>query len=178
MLFYFDGGGRAEFFDSYGKSPEYYNEQFVTCLQRNSVVQSYNSEKLQNDSSNVCGQYCLFYLIHRLRNRSMYSILKLFENIDFNDQYVYDYISMTFPYCNEINTFSNQTCVSLNKSFKTYYFVVLSFCFSPIPIYIMFINALNIYFECHLSPERDGKRSSVKILKSIDCNCVWTIRFG
>lgn len=113
--FYFDGNGRADFFDSYGRRPEYYDRQFLRCLQDNSTVQTYNDETLQNSSSNVCGQFSLFFLIHRCRGLSMDTILKLFQNIDFKDQYVYKFISETFPYCTAISSLYNQTCVSLNK---------------------------------------------------------------
>ena len=116
--FYFNGFGQSEFFDSYGRSPEYYNRHFALCLRTNSVVRVHNSEKLQNNNSNVCGQYCLFYLIHRVRGQSMREIIQTLKTTEHADQYVYDYISKTFPYCIDSvsSTPNNQCCSSVNKS--------------------------------------------------------------
>lgn len=60
--FYFDEAGQSEFFDSYGKPPQYYNSKFLSCLLDNSVVQLYNSQTLQSNFSNICGQYSLYFL--------------------------------------------------------------------------------------------------------------------
>ena len=73
--FYFDGNGRAEFFDSYGRPPLYYNKYFSTCLQ------IYNKDKLQNDFSRVCAQFSLYFLIHRLRGLSMLRVSELGFNV-------------------------------------------------------------------------------------------------
>ena len=113
--FYFDGNGRAEFFDSYGRPPLYYNKHFSTCLHNSSVVQIYNKDKLQNDFSRVCAQFSLYFFIHRLRGLSMLIIVQQLRKIDFKDQYVYDYISTVFPYCVSANILYNQTCLSLKK---------------------------------------------------------------
>ncbi|MEW8548441.1 MAG: hypothetical protein AB2693_33480, partial [Candidatus Thiodiazotropha sp.] len=97
--FYFDGFGRSEFFDSYGKPPQYYNNDFLSCLRRNSGVWIYNTKKLQSHYSNVCGQYCLYFLIHRVRGQSFGEIVKTLEESKCTDQYVYDYVTRIFPYC-------------------------------------------------------------------------------
>lgn len=113
---YFNGSGQAEFFDSYGKPPSYYNNAFASCLQNNSVVQLYNTKKLQSNYSNVCGQFCLYYLIHRTRGQKFKDIVDTLQVTEHRDQYVYDYISRTFPYCiGNINSNYNQSCVCLNK---------------------------------------------------------------
>ena len=113
--FYFDGSGQsAEFFDTYGKPPNYYDNAFAYCLQSNSVVQLYNSKKLQSNHSNVCGQYCLYYLIHRAQNFK--DIVETLQTIEHRDQYVYDYISRSFPYyTGNSNSNYNQSCICLNK---------------------------------------------------------------
>lgn len=115
--FYFDGTGQSEFFDSYGKPAHYYNNTFVRCLHNNSIVQLYNSKKLQSNYSNVCGQYCLYFLIHRVRGQRLRDIVETLQNTEHRDQYVYEYISRTFPYCiTSNNTQYNQICFSLNKT--------------------------------------------------------------
>ncbi len=96
---YFRGDGRAEFFDSYGNPPGFYNNYFVQCLLRNSKSYVYNAERLQTNGSNVCGQYCLFYLMLRLRGKTMRDIVTQFRDYPNNDYYVYDFIAKTFPCC-------------------------------------------------------------------------------
>ena len=115
--FFFDGNGRSEFFDSYGKSPEYYHNAFAACLEKNSSIQSYNCTKLQGNYSNVCGQYFLYFLINRSRGRRLNDIVATLENIQQRDQFVYNYISRRFPYCLlKITTNYNQTCFRQNKA--------------------------------------------------------------
>ena len=114
--FFFDGNGQSEFFDSYGKPPAYYNNAFATCLSNNSIVQLYNSKTLQNNFSNVCGQYCLYFLIHRARGQNIKDIVETLYSRKHSDQYVYDYVLKSFPYCiPKLNERYNQSCLCLNK---------------------------------------------------------------
>ena len=118
--FFFDGLGRSEFYDSYGNGPEYYSKHFSLCLRTNSSAQRHNTIKLQNNYSNVCGQYSLFYLIHRIRGQSMKDITETLINTRHADQFVYDYIATTFPYCicnDGLSYHYNQYCSSINKSY-------------------------------------------------------------
>lgn len=82
--FYFDGSGQSEFFDSYGKAPDYYNNMFASCLRNNSVVQVYNGKQLQSNFSNVCGQYCVYFLSQRVRGHNFKDIVKQLQNIEIN----------------------------------------------------------------------------------------------
>ena len=114
--FYFDGTGQSEFFDSYGKPPDYYNNTFSSCLHNNSTVHLYNSKRLQSSSSNVCAQYCAYFLIHRARGQNIKDIVETLQTIQHRDQYVYDYVSRNFPYCiAKANAGFNQTSFCLNK---------------------------------------------------------------
>ena len=115
--FYFDGSRKSEFFDSFGQPPDYYNQAFLSCLYDNSVVQMYNSEKLQGPHSNVCRQYCLYVLIHRIRGQTLRDIIEKLLSIQHRYQYVYGYVLRVFPYCfegNENYALCNQTCTCLN----------------------------------------------------------------
>ena len=48
---------------------------------------------LQSPLTSVCGQYCLYYLLHRARGISLQVILNEFSSdVDWNDQFVYDFI--------------------------------------------------------------------------------------
>ena len=86
--FYFDGAGCSEFFDSYGKHADCYNNTFSKCLQNNSTVHVYNNKPLQSNFSRVCGQYCIYYLIHRARGTNMKDIVESLVNQDHRDQFV------------------------------------------------------------------------------------------
>lgn len=97
--FYFDGSGQSEFFDSFGMPPDYYNDTFLTCLRNNSIVQEYNSKTPQGIHSNLCGQFCLYVLIHRVRGQQFREIIDTLLSLKQRDQYVYDYILRVFPYC-------------------------------------------------------------------------------
>jgi hypothetical protein len=77
VAFYFPLEGKGEFFDSYGRSPQYYKE-FKKFSERHSW--KYNERKLQSDWSDVCGQYCIFYLAHKARGYTMSKIVQLFSN--------------------------------------------------------------------------------------------------
>ena len=76
--FYFPSEERGEFFDSYGHAPEYYRKSFGDFLK--SRASDFNRRKLQSAWSDVCGQYCIFYLSHRARGQSMSNIVHLFNN--------------------------------------------------------------------------------------------------
>ena len=92
--FYFNDLKEGEFFDSFGNPPEFYGQPFKRFLNRNSISYIYNNMPLQSDSTTVCGQYCLFYCLHRCRGISMHNIVRSFtENTLINDALVYDFIA-------------------------------------------------------------------------------------
>ena len=52
-----------------------------------------NKIQLQSAFSTVCGQYCIYFLYHRCRKRSMSTIVNSFVNDKLrNDQLVYDFV--------------------------------------------------------------------------------------
>ena len=61
-------------------------------MNRNSVEWEHNKIQLQSVFSTVCGQYCIYFLYHRCRKRSMASIVNSFVNDKLHDdQLVYDF---------------------------------------------------------------------------------------
>ena len=72
---------------------------FKTFLDRNCKDWSYNSRDLQSLGSNVCGHYCLYYLINRCKKISVKTILSRFSNnLRSNDRFVYQFIVKHFGY--------------------------------------------------------------------------------
>lgn len=82
----------VEYFDSYGGEP-------LTILKRRWSNKTWFSNQipLQSPLSAVCGQYCIYYLMHRVRGLSMSSIVMDFgSDVDRNDERVYEFIESRF----------------------------------------------------------------------------------
>ena len=82
----------VEYFDSYGQTPS-------SCIQVKLKGRrvTCNDQMLQSPLSAVCGQYAVYYLLHRSRGMSLASILKDFgSDVDDNDQYVYDFMEQSY----------------------------------------------------------------------------------
>ncbi len=93
-------GNRAELFDSLAEPV--HGDVFHSYLR--SYVQSYlhSSKQLQSVDSNVCGFYCLYYLLCKFKaNWSFQRFLHQFEvkNFIWNDMFVSHYICNYFKYC-------------------------------------------------------------------------------
>jgi hypothetical protein len=114
-VFYFTAPGVVEFFDTYGQRPGSYNRHFVDYISRFTKV-TFNERQLQSDVSNVCGLYCLFYLLHRLRGKSFRAIVNIFASNTYeNDAFVYQFMMSSFPHCVSENCVHNQSCKPLGK---------------------------------------------------------------
>ena len=67
--------------------------KFGWFMNRNAVEWEHNKIQLQSAFSTVCGQYCIYFLYHRCRKRSMSTIVNSFVNDKLrNDQLVYDFV--------------------------------------------------------------------------------------
>ena len=64
VAMYFDANGKGHFFDSLGLKPKMH---WVRYLFKNSKFGEFVSSKvrIQNVTSILCGQFCIYYLIHR-----------------------------------------------------------------------------------------------------------------
>lgn len=80
VAFYFPSEQKGEFFDSYGQPPHHYRDAFEHFLNKHTLAWEFNTRKLQSIWSDVCGQYCIFYLSHRARGQSINKIVQLFSN--------------------------------------------------------------------------------------------------
>ena len=95
VAMYFASPEESEFFDSYGFPPEMYGME--DYMIRNMTL--YNDLPLQELTSDVCGDYCLFYLLQRTRNMDLKAVQAKFRIKDsqWNDtqvaQHVHRYIS-------------------------------------------------------------------------------------
>ena len=80
VTFYFPRKGPSEFFDSMGRSPEYYNRRFKTVLLKNGSNYVANAIRVQSWETTTCGHFCLFYSAHRCRGWSMRRIVHSFDS--------------------------------------------------------------------------------------------------
>lgn len=109
ITYYFPSPEKGEFFDSYGFPPEHYDLNVYP-------IDVINSRKLQSSWSEVCGQYCIFYLYHRSRGMSMNKIVNLFsDNVNVNDCNVACYVKKHFTIDNQPVCGLNQCCKALFK---------------------------------------------------------------
>jgi len=76
VTFYFPKKGPTEFFDSLGHSPDYYRRRFKSVLLKNGPCYSYNKIRLQPIGDLTCGQYCVYYAVHRCRGWTINKIVK------------------------------------------------------------------------------------------------------
>ena len=72
---FIESDGSIEHFDSYGRAAQ---------------TTSYNSTRIQGPLSSSCGQYCLYYLCHKVRGRGMKEIVN-----DFSTDYVLNDLCIT-----------------------------------------------------------------------------------
>src|SRR5271170_384633 len=77
VCYYFDAVGNAEYFDSYGLAPA--NCDLFKFFQRNGKNHKCNSVQLQGSMSQVCGHWCIAFLLKRSHNQSMETIVRRFN---------------------------------------------------------------------------------------------------
>ena len=88
---YFDKNRRGEYFDSYGLPPAVLGLE--AYMDRFSLDWIYNRKTIQSLFSNVCGHYCVYFILFRCRNISLHAILSIFTlNLTENDRRVFDFI--------------------------------------------------------------------------------------
>ena len=88
VAMYFTSPGLSEFFDSF--PPEVYG--MGDYILRN--VTMHNDLPLQGITSDVCGNYCIFYLLHQARNKDLNTIASKFRIHDsqWNDAQVAQFV--------------------------------------------------------------------------------------
>lgn len=125
--FYFQNSNTVEYFDSYGKPLNYFNSYFPKYASQFSTL-VVNNKQLQSVNSDVCGMYCLYFLLQRMNGVSFYNVVHSFSDYyECNDSFVYNYISSMFPYCTRNFCFNNQICKTL-INMVSMYLIFFSIC--------------------------------------------------
>ena len=102
----------SEFFDSYGFPPETYDMDEYVLWEST----YFNDKPLQGLTSDVCGDYCLFYLLHRARNVDLNTIQTKFKRYDsqWNDAQVAQFVHSFIQSITNISNGSGKKQTSKN----------------------------------------------------------------
>ena len=86
-----------EQFDSFGNPPSVYN---LKGKLPQSNIFTYTDRRLQGNSSEVCGVYCMYYLFYKSRGFPTSKIVNDLFSMDYdqNDRYLIDYIKTLYNY--------------------------------------------------------------------------------
>ena len=89
---YFDKRGLGEYFDSYGLAPAFVGlESYMDTYFLADWI--YNRKTLQALFSNVCGHYCVYYILFRCRRVPLHAIVSDFtSNLTENDHSISRFI--------------------------------------------------------------------------------------
>ena len=88
---YVSRDGFRTYFDSFGIEPLIANH--ARLLRKNCRVLHWNTKQLQSNSSTVCGQFCLMFLLHMSSGKSLRQFISIFsKNLEKNDSIVRNYI--------------------------------------------------------------------------------------
>ena len=69
VAFYIDANSRGEYYAHTGTPP--FLRAYVNFMNRHCSSWTYNTVRVQEEDSTVCGHYCIFYLVHRCARKSM-----------------------------------------------------------------------------------------------------------
>ena len=75
----------AEFFDSFGNEPKYYNlDKYLQKFSKNYKI--FNTLAIQSNDSTFCGYYCILFCLFKTRGYSMNKFLSFFKDTVSNDK--------------------------------------------------------------------------------------------
>lgn len=91
VAFHFPPKGPIEVFNSLGNCPDYYHKRFQNIL----ILNGYVDSRIQSETSTLCGHYCIYFILQRLKGRSMNDIVPDFNvfNAHANDRLVSGFIN-------------------------------------------------------------------------------------
>ena len=114
ILMYFNELDEVDFFDSLGKKPSYYGDEFLNFMTKFASVCFFTPFRIQPVNSNLCGQYCCYFAHKRCQGFKMKYILNNFPSAQivklFSQIYLKKYVEN-----NKKNNKNNkcQNCIKL-----------------------------------------------------------------
>lgn len=91
LAIYFSKSRTAEFFDSFGQQPDYF--ELDEYLRENSNKIIYNDVTIQGLGSNYCGLYSILFLYLRNRGHNFSKIINFFKSKNINDHQIADFLT-------------------------------------------------------------------------------------
>ena len=106
MLFFFNND-TVDFFDSLGRSMEYYGDEFVKFAKKFSSKFQISLVRTQPMNTSLCGQYCLYFAHKRCNGEEMDNIIKSMASPD----HVLCFVNSNFNFCKNSGDCAHfQTC--------------------------------------------------------------------
>jgi hypothetical protein len=78
VALYIDVNSRGEYYDRTWRPP--FSRACVNFMNKHCTSWTYNTIRVQEEGSTVCGHYCIFYLIHRCAGKSMGDVTRTLRN--------------------------------------------------------------------------------------------------
>ena len=78
VAIYIDANSKGKYYDPNGTPP--FLMEYVNFMNKHCTSWTYNTVRVQEEGSIVCGLHCIFYLIHRCAGHSMTDVTRLLEN--------------------------------------------------------------------------------------------------
>ena len=75
VAIYIDANSRGEYYDPTGTP--LFLRAYVNVINKHCTSWTYNTVRVQEEGSTVCGHHCIFYLIHRCAGLSMTDVTRL-----------------------------------------------------------------------------------------------------
>ena len=83
---FFYSASKCEFFDSMGQNPKFYNAYFENFIYKFCTNFTYNHKPIQMRYSNICGIYCIMFLMYCCKAKRMNIFIEQFgSNRSLND---------------------------------------------------------------------------------------------
>jgi hypothetical protein len=76
VAYWFRNSHECEFYDSFGRRPEDYDDRLRDFVDRNALLCLYNNVQVQPDSTTTCGLHVLFYLYCRAKGIPMTEVIR------------------------------------------------------------------------------------------------------
>lgn len=100
LLFWFDGN-EVDFFDSLGKTLDFYGKEFVDFVKRYSNKMTFSRVRTQPKDSDYCGHYCLFYSLCKVLKYQPKEIIKCLSKMKSKD--ILQVVDEHFFYCHDLS---------------------------------------------------------------------------
>ena len=78
IAIYIDANSRGEYYNPTGR-PQH-ESAYDNFMNKHCLHWTYNTVRVQEEGSTMCGFHCIFYLIHRCAGHSMTDVTRLLEN--------------------------------------------------------------------------------------------------